>query len=120
MTEFIKLFKALACLVLLLLVSCRMVKHETERSIQKEAGEVLDRQFHRRFKNELKDDETRQFIRREAMQVLDQEFPSDYRSVLRVMLQHYGKAVAAILASVLMWLQKRLRDEKKKNGKGTA
>jgi hypothetical protein len=60
-----------------------ILKHEAERSIKKDVGEVLDEQFPTRFRAEL-----------------DKEIPPDVRSTARVLGKHLGKVIAGLLATL--------------------
>lgn len=78
------------CLLLLLVcftLGCssigHILKNEKERSVKKDAMEVLDEQFEGRF-----------------IAALDKEIPSEVRGTIKLVVNHVGKLIAALFAAI--------------------
>ena len=97
---------------------------QTEERLEKNTWALLQSQevedyHHRELDKFLDSPAAQRKISQYSIEVLDKELPADYRATLRVILAHFGKGLAAIFAAVMLWLQRKLNNEKRKNGKSS-
>jgi len=101
----------------LLLSGCSTFKRGVEVEFSKDVNKVLNDEFDSRFMILLKSDDAKAIIQGQALGVLNAEFPSDNRAVVRFVIKYFGEGLASLALLVVLYLRKRLTEEKKKNGK---
>jgi hypothetical protein len=97
----------------LLLTGCSTLKKGAEFEFQKDVQEILTDEFQARLIQALKTEDAATIIRAQSLRVLDEQIPPDDRSTLHLIMKYFGESLAAISLAVVVYLRRKLGEEKK-------
>lgn len=112
------LFLTAMIAVPVLLTGCSTLKRGAEFEFKKEVKEVLTDDFQAYFIQAMKTDDAGTIMRQQSVNVLNDWLPPRDRTTVQLMMSYFGESLAAIALAVVVYLKKRLNDEKKRNGRG--